>query len=79
MEASQSLAVASTSKLKVISFFPLQKLKGSQPSIIPSVHLAHLKEMSANKEEDIDSEDPDVIEGITEEFIVCLARAVKDT
>ena len=34
-------------------------------------------EESINKEEYVDGEDPDGIEGITEEFIVCLARAVK--
>ena len=36
METSQSSAIASISKLKVTSFFPLQNLKGSQPTITPS-------------------------------------------
>ena len=70
--------VASTSKPWVMSFFPLQKLKGSQPAATPSAWVAHLEEESANKEECIGSEDPDGIQGIIEEFIVCLARAVKD-
>ena len=61
-----------------MSFFPLWKLKGSQPTKSPSVQVAHLEEESANKDKCVDSEDPDSIEGITEEFIVHLARAVKD-
>ena len=32
----------------------------------------------AEKKGGIKSEDPNGIEGVTEEFIVCLARAVKD-
>ena len=66
METSLSSATASTSKLRATSFFPLWKLKWSQPAITP------------NKDDSIDSEDLDGIEGITEEFIVHLARAVKD-
>ena len=61
-----------------MSFFPLWKLKGSQPTVTPSAQVAHLEEESANKEEYIDGEEPDGIEGITEEFILCLTRAVKD-
>ena len=34
--------------------------------------------MDGNEEEGINGEDPDGIEGVTEEFIVCQARAVKD-
>ena len=41
--------------------------------------MAHLEEESTDKEEGTEGEDPDGIEGITEEFIMCLARAVKDT
>ena len=37
-----------------------------------------MEEESADKEEGTESEDPDGIEGITKEFIVHLARAVKD-
>ena len=62
-----------------MSFFPLWKLKGSQPTATPSAWVAHLEEESADKGECIDCEDQDGIKGITEEFIVCLARAVKDT
>ena len=62
-----------------MSFFPLWKLKGSQPTKTTAVWVAHLEEESTDKEECADSEDPDGIEVITEEFIVCLARAVKDT
>ena len=39
----------------------------------------HLEEKSTNEEEGINSEDPDGIKGMTEDFIVQLARAVKDT
>ena len=60
-----------------MSLFPLQKLKGSQPATTPSTWVAHLEEESGNKKECIGSEDPDGIEGVTKEFIVCLARAMK--
>ena len=39
--------------------------------------LAHLEEESAEKEE-VESEDPDGIDGVMEEFMVCLMRAMKD-
>ena len=39
----------------------------------------HLKEKSANEEAGVDDEDLDGMKGTTEEFIVFLARAVKDT
>ena len=78
MEPSHSQTVATTSKPKMMNFFPLWKLKGSQPTKAPAVWVSHLEEEMANKEECADSEDPDGIEGITEEFIVHLARAVKD-
>ena len=42
------------------------------------MQVAHLKEEDADREECADSEDPDGIKGVTEEFIVHLARAVKD-
>ena len=79
MDPSCSQTADSTSKSKVMSFFPLQKLKGTQPTKTPAVWVAHLEEESANKEEGTESEDPNGIKGVTEEFIVCLARAVKDT
>ena len=40
--------------------------------------MAHLEERSTDKEEGIHGEDPDGIKGVTEEFIVHLARAVKN-
>ena len=46
-------------------FFPLQKLKGTQPTKTPAVWVAHLEEDSANKEEGAEGEDPNGIEGIT--------------
>ena len=42
------------------------------------MHLAHLEEEDANDDEDPESDNPSGIEGVTEEFMVCLARAVKD-
>ena len=39
--------------------------------------MAHLEEEGSDKEGGTESEDPDSIKGVTEEFIVCLARAVK--
>ena len=40
--------------------------------------LAHLEEEDARDDEDPGSDDPGRTEGVTEEFMVCLARAVKD-
>ena len=45
---------------------------------MPAVYLAHLEEESTKKDEGVDSEDPNGIEGVMEEFMVCLARAMKD-
>ena len=78
MEPSCNPPTTNANKSWVMSFFPLQKLKGSHPATTPSAWLADLKEENTNKEECIDSKDPDGIEGITKEFIVHLARAVKD-
>ena len=77
MEPSRCQTTINTAKPKVISFFPLWKLKGTQPAKVPAVWLAHLEEDSAEKE-GTESEDPNGIEGVTEEFIVHLTRAVKD-
>ena len=60
-------------------FFSLQKLKGTQPTKTSAVQVAHLEEESTEKEEGAESKDPDGIEGVSEEFIVHLARAVKAT
>ena len=40
--------------------------------------MAHLEQDSADKEESAESDNPDGIKGVTEEFIVCLARAVME-
>ena len=61
-----------------MSFFPLQKLKVTQPTKTPAVWVAHLEEESTDTEEGIESKDPNGIKGITEEFIMHIARAVKD-
>ena len=42
------------------------------------MHLAHFEEEDTGNVEDPESDDPSGIEGVTEEFMVCLARAVKD-
>ena len=78
MEPSCSQTVATARSPKATRFFPLQKLKGSQPTKTHAVRVADLEEEDADREEGTDSKDPDGIEGITKEFIVCLARAVKD-
>ena len=67
------------SKLRATSFFPLRKLKGNQPlSKKPAIHLVHLEEEDADDGEDQESDDPGGIAGGTEEFLVQLARAVKN-
>ena len=78
MEPSRSQTANNTSKSKAMSFLPLQKLKGTQSTETPAVHVMHLEEEGTNKEGGAESEDPDGTEGMTEEFIVCLARAVED-
>ena len=45
---------------------------------MPAVHLAHLEEEDATGDEDQESDDPGGIEGVMEEFMICLARVVKD-
>ena len=67
------------SKPKATSFFPLQKLKGTQPTKIPAVRVVHLEEEGSEEEVGAESKDPDGINGMTGEFVVCLARAVKET
>ena len=66
-------------KPSTTSFFPLRKLKGNQPLLKkPAVCLAHLEEEDTSEDEDPESDDPGRIKGVTEEFMVHLARAVKD-
>ena len=82
IELSQSSRIQTAdglSKLRTTSFFPLRKLKGNQPfSKKPTVWLAQLEEEDADDGEDPENDDPDGIEGVTEEFMVWLARVVKD-
>ena len=78
MEPSHGHTADSPAKPKVMSFFPLRNLKGTQPTKTPAVWLAHLEEEATGNEEGADSEDPDGLDGATEEFMVHLARAVKD-
>ena len=67
-------------KQQATSFFPLQKLKGNQPtSKTPAVHLAHLEEEDTGRDKDKESDDLGGIKGVTKEFMVCLAKAVKDS
>ena len=76
---SRTQATDSPSKPKTTSFFHLRKLKGSQP--FPkklAICLVQYKEEDADNGEDPESDDPDGIEGVMEEFMVWLARAVRD-
>ena len=67
------------SKPRTTSFFPLRKLKGNQPlSKKPTVCLAQLEEEEADNSKDQESDDPGGINGGREEFMVQLARVVKD-
>ena len=74
-----SQVIDNTTKPKTTSIFPLQKLMGNQPvSKLATMCLAHLEEESAEREEEDKTKDPDSINGVTEEFMVHLAWAVKD-
>ena len=74
-----SQAVDNTANPKTTSFFPLQKLKVNQPvSKMATMCLAHLEEESIEREEEDETKDPDGINGVTEEFMVHLAWAMKD-
>ena len=67
-------------KPRTASFFLLRKLNGNQPLLKkPAVHLVHLEEEDVGDGEDSESDDPGGIKGVTEEFMVDLARVVKDT
>ena len=78
VEPSHGHTADSLAKPKAVNFFPLQMLKGTQPTKTPAVQLANLEEEATDDEEGTDSEDPDGLDGMTEEFMVCLAKAVKD-
>ena len=57
----------------------MRKIKGNQPlSKKPTVCLAQLKEEEADDGKDPESDDPSGTEGVMEEFMVQLARVVKD-
>ena len=76
---SRSQPTDGPSKRRTTSFFPLRKLKGSQPFPKKSaIQLAQLDEEDADDGKDPESDDPDRIEGVTKDFMVWLARAVKD-
>ena len=76
---SRTQTTDSPSKPRTTSFFPLRKLKDSQPfPKKPTIHLAQLEEEDADDGEELESANPDRIERVTEEFMVQLARAVKD-
>ena len=78
-QASRIQTTDSPSKPRMTSFFPLRKLKGSQPfPKKPTICLVQLEEEDTNDGEEPESDDPDGIKGVTEEFMVWLARAVKD-
>ena len=67
------------SKPRTTSFFPLRKLKGNQSfPKKPTIQLVQLEEEDADDGEDQENDDPDGIKGVMEEFMVWLARAVKD-
>ena len=82
IELSQSSRIQTTdgpSKPRTTSFFPLRKLKSNQPfPKKPAVWLAQLEEEDTDNGEDPESDDPDGIKGVTEEFMVQLARTAKD-
>ena len=50
MEPSQSQTTNKPSKPKATSFFPLQKLKGTQPTKTPAVRVTHVEEEGSDKE-----------------------------
>ena len=78
LEPSHSQTADKPSKPKAMSFLPLQKLKGTQPTKTPTVRAVHLEEEGSNEEADAVSEDLDGIHGMMAEFIVCLARVLKE-
>ena len=78
MKPSHNQTADKPSKLKVMSFFPQQKLKGTQPTKAPMVRAVYLEEEGSGKEVGTVSDDPDGIDDMMEEFIVHLARTVKE-
>ena len=72
IELSQKLRIQASdgpSKPRTTSFFPLRKLKGNQPfPKKPTMWLAQLEEEDADDGKAQESDDPDGIEGVTEEY-----------
>ena len=79
MEPSWNQTADKPSKPKATSFFPLQKLKRTQPTKVPAIRVVHVEEEGSKEEAGVERKDPDGIDDITEEFIVHLARAVNET
>ena len=77
-QSSRIQTADSPSKPRTTSFFPLRKLKGNQPFSKKSIVWLVQLEEDADDGEDPESDDPDGIEGVMEEFMVWLARVVKD-
>ena len=78
-QSSRTQTADGPSKPRTNSFFPLRKLKGNQPlSKKPTLCLVQLEEEEADANKGLESDDPDGIEGVREEFMVWLAREVKD-
>ena len=74
-----SQMIGNTARPNATSFFPLWKLKGNQPlSKMVNVCLAHLDEESAKRDKEVETKDPDSINGVMEQFMVHLAWAMKD-
>ena len=78
-QSSRTQTGHSPSKPRTTSFFPLRKLKGNQPlPKKPTVCLAQLEEEEVDDGKDPESDDLEGIKGVMEEFMVWLARVVKD-
>ena len=65
MVPSHSQTTNKVSKPKVTSFFPLQKLKDTQPTKTPAVRAVHDEEEGSAEEAGTESKDPDGIKGVT--------------
>ena len=78
MEPLCNWTVDNQNKPEAMSFLPLQNLKVNQPIKNAAVQVVHLEQEDANKEDSAESDDPNGIEGVMEEFIVHLAWAVKE-
>ena len=78
-QSSRTQATDGPAKPRTTSFFPLRKLKGNQPfPKKPAICLVQLEEEDANNGKDPESDNPNGTEGVMEEFMVQLARGVKD-